>query len=82
MNYRLEGLIAATYTPMDHRGRLNLGPVQRMVDRLIDEGLAGLYVCGSTGEGMSLTGAERRETGLDFSNLFMGFAYSFQIAWK
>lgn len=61
MNYRLEGLIAATYTPMDNQGRLDLGPVQRMVDRLIDEGVAGLYVCGSTGEGMSLTGAERRE---------------------
>jgi N-acetylneuraminate lyase len=60
MNYRLAGLIAATYTPMDDRGQVNLGPVPLVVDRLIGEGVAGLYVCGSTGEGMSLTGAERR----------------------
>jgi len=60
MTYRLTGLIAATYTPMDHDGRLNLAEVQPMVDRLIEEGISGLYVCGTTGEGMSLTGAERR----------------------
>ncbi|MEE8452515.1 MAG: dihydrodipicolinate synthase family protein [Thermoguttaceae bacterium] len=61
MDDRLQGLIAATYTPMDDRGRLNLEPVRPTVDRLIDEGVTGLYVCGSTGEGMSLTGTERRE---------------------
>jgi len=61
MDDRLQGLIAATYTPMDDQGRLNLGPVRPTVDRLIGEGITGLYVCGSTGEGMSLTGAERRE---------------------
>ncbi len=61
MNFRLQGLIAATYTPMDDQGRLNLDAARPMVDRLIDEGVTGLYVCGSTGEGMSLTGTERRE---------------------
>lgn len=59
MNYQLKGLIAATYTPMDDDGRLKLDEVSAMVDRLIDEGASGLYVCGSTGEGMSLTGGER-----------------------
>ncbi|MHC4403669.1 MAG: dihydrodipicolinate synthase family protein [Planctomycetota bacterium] len=61
MSDRLEGLIAATYTPMDDQGRVSLGSVPPMVDRLIGEGVSGLYVCGSTGEGMSLTGAERKE---------------------
>jgi N-acetylneuraminate lyase len=56
----LKGLIAATYTPMDEDGRLRLAEVPPMVNRLIDDGIEGLYVCGSTGEGMSLTGAERR----------------------
>ncbi len=60
MDDRLTGLIAATCTPMDEQGRLKLDVVPPMVDRLIAEGVAGLYVCGSTGEGMSLTGAERR----------------------
>lgn len=61
MNYRLTGLIAATYTPLDSHGRLNLEPVPRIVDRLVAEGIRGLYVCGSTGEGMSLAGVERRQ---------------------
>jgi len=60
MNFRLQGLIAATYTPLDDRGQLHLDPVGPIVDRLIDEGVTGLYVCGSTGEGMSLTGEQRR----------------------
>ncbi|MFO7906540.1 MAG: dihydrodipicolinate synthase family protein [Pirellulaceae bacterium] len=60
MEYRLSGLVAATYTPMDDAGRLNLVEVPSLVERLIGEGVRGLYVCGSTGEGASLTGGERR----------------------
>lgn len=60
MEYRLTGLVAATYTPMDDAGRLNLVEVPSQVERLIGEGVSGLYVCGSTGEGASLTGGERR----------------------
>ncbi len=60
MSEKLTGLIAATYTPLDKSGALNLDAIPAMVDRLIDDGVAGLYVCGSTGEGMSLTGEERR----------------------
>ncbi len=58
----LSGLIAATFTPMDDSGRLALGIVPTMVNQLIDEGVAGLYVCGGTGEGVSLTNAERKQT--------------------
>jgi len=57
---RLEGLIAATFTPMHDDGRLRLELVPEIVDRLLARGVAGLYVCGSTGEGPLLTGAERR----------------------
>lgn len=57
---KLNGLIAATYTPLDDRGNLNLGAVPAMVEYLLNSGISGLYVCGSTGEGMSLTGAERK----------------------
>ena len=66
MHYRLEGLIAATFTPIDGSGSVNLGAVAPMVDQLIAEGVTGLYVCGSTGEGLSLTGAERREVAAAF----------------
>lgn len=60
MAYRLAGLIAAVYTPLHADGSLHLEEVPRMVDYLERAGVEGLYVCGSTGEGMSLSGEERR----------------------
>ncbi len=55
----MEGLIAATFTPMDSDGSLNTLAIAPMVDFLIDREIAGLYVLGSTGEGPSLTFDER-----------------------
>ena len=60
MEFRFRGLMAATYTPMREDGTLNLGQVPRMVDHLERSGVKGIYVCGSTGEGMSLSSEERR----------------------
>lgn len=60
MEYRLTGLIAATCTPMHEDGSLNLDRVPAMVDFLAWAGVAGLYICGSTGEGLSLSSDERR----------------------
>ncbi|GAB5516984.1 N-acetylneuraminate lyase [Rhodopirellula baltica] len=57
---KLSGLIAATYTPMKACGDLNLDVVPAMVEKLLLDGVSGLYVCGSTGEGMSLTTRERQ----------------------
>ena len=56
---RLTGLIAATFTPMHPDGSVNLAPVPAMVDGLLRNGITALYVCGSTGEGPSLTTEER-----------------------
>jgi N-acetylneuraminate lyase len=56
---RLAGLIAATFTPMTRDGEVTCGPIADMVNRLIADGVTGLYVCGSTGEGPSLTTEER-----------------------
>lgn len=58
----LIGLIAATFTPMDENGRLDLNKVPRAVEQLIAEKVQGLYVCGGTGEGASLTIDERKAT--------------------
>ncbi|MEM9645176.1 MAG: dihydrodipicolinate synthase family protein [Planctomycetota bacterium] len=57
---KLAGLIAATFTPLDHNGALNTTVIAPMVQHLLDSGVTGLYVCGSTGEGVSLTGDERK----------------------
>ncbi len=56
----LNGLVAATYTPLNDDGDLRLEVIPEMVDHLLLQGVSGLYVCGSTGEGMSLSGVERR----------------------
>ena len=56
----LNGLIAATVTPLDSTGVVELTAIKPMIDRLIESGVTGLYVCGSTGEGMSLTCQERK----------------------
>lgn len=60
MTRRLTGLVAAAYTPMHEDGSLNLALVPRMVDYLVSAGISGIYVCGSTGEGPSLMGTERK----------------------
>lgn len=58
---RIEGLIAATFSPMHQDGSLSLAQVPGIVEHLIEDGITGLYVCGSTGEGPLLSGAERRQ---------------------
>ncbi len=57
---RIRGLVAAVVTPMDAKGDLDLGVVPRVVDYLASKGISGIYIAGSTGEGMSLTDEERR----------------------
>lgn len=54
------GLIAATFSPFTEQGDLNLSVVPARVEELIQAGISGLYVCGSTGEGPSLETEERR----------------------
>ncbi|TWT93313.1 dihydrodipicolinate synthase family protein [Stieleria varia] len=58
---RLSGLIAATYTPLKTNGDLNLDQIPPLVDHLLGSGVTGMYVCGSTGEGMSLSTGERKQ---------------------
>ena len=56
--FRLGGLIAAPFTPMDQRG-INLPVIERQAQSLVQGGVKGAFICGSTGEGASLTTAER-----------------------
>lgn len=60
MTTRLRGLVAATYTPFNPDRSLDLAAVPPLVERLLADGVSGLYVCGSTGEGVSLSTPERK----------------------
>jgi N-acetylneuraminate lyase len=57
---KLDGLIAAPFTPFDKRGDLNLPVIRKQVDHLVKSGVRGAYVSGTTGEGISCTVAERK----------------------
>lgn len=53
------GLMAAPFTPFDSKGRLNLEIIPSYVDKLVADGLKGIFVCGSNGEGPNMTTEER-----------------------
>lgn len=60
-NYqRLKGLIAASFTPMDAHGKVNLSAIGKYADLMADSGMTGVFVCGTTGESLSLTTEERK----------------------
>ena len=57
---KLEGLIAAPFTPMTADGALNMSAVKPYADLLAASGVKGVFICGTTGESASLTTDERK----------------------
>lgn len=66
MSNRLQGLIAATCTPLHLDASVNLDAIPGLVDYLEESGVSGIYIGGSTGEGMSLSSEERRSAAESF----------------
>lgn len=56
---RLSGLIAAPFTSMDAHGDVDLSGAEKLAELLVRNGVVGAFVCGTTGEGLSLTTDER-----------------------
>ncbi|MCA8987780.1 MAG: dihydrodipicolinate synthase family protein [Planctomycetaceae bacterium] len=63
---RLSGLVAATYTPLHADGSVHWERIPQFVEDLIQRKIVGLYVLGSTGEGISLTTTERCDVAAQF----------------
>lgn len=57
----LEGLIAAPFTPMNPDGSLNLFLIPAYYEFLKANGVTGAFICGSTGEGVSMTLEEKKD---------------------
>ena len=55
----VNGYLAAPYTPMYSNGDVNYDLIPEYADFLLRNGLDGVFVCGSTGEGALLTREER-----------------------
>ena len=56
----LSGIVAAPHTPMNADGSLRLDLIEKQAARLIGDKVSGAFVCGTTGEGPSMTTDERR----------------------
>lgn len=57
---KLTGLIAAPHTPFDKNGAVNLAVIDQIASLLIKQGVKGVYICGTTGEGLNCSVAERK----------------------
>ncbi|MEM7230740.1 MAG: dihydrodipicolinate synthase family protein [Planctomycetota bacterium] len=60
---RLQGLIAAPHSPMTAEGELDLPVIDRIAEKLVGDGVRGVFPCGTTGEFSSLSVRERQAIG-------------------
>lgn len=61
MKKLFSGVIPAMVTPYREDGRIDTEAIEQLVERLIENGVAGLFVCGSSGEWWLLTEEERMQ---------------------
>lgn len=58
---KITGLIAATFAAYNEDGSINLAIIPAIVDKMIHDGLSGVFICGTNGEGPNLTIQERMD---------------------
>lgn len=56
---KIEGLVAATFAAFKKDGSLDLDAIPGIVNKLVEDKLAGVFICGTNGEGPNLTVEER-----------------------
>jgi len=56
---KINGIVAATFAAYQADGSLNLTIIPQLVDKLVADGVAGVYICGTNGEGPNMTVEER-----------------------
>ena len=56
---KLSGLIAATHTAFNADGSVNYSVIGQQAELLQRQGVMGVYICGTTGEGISCSVDER-----------------------
>lgn len=58
---KLHGIIPPVVTPLDQQGKIDEASLRRVIRHLIDGGVHGLFLMGSTSEVIFLNGAQRAE---------------------
>jgi N-acetylneuraminate lyase len=56
---RIKGLVAAPFTPFKKDGEVAVAVIEKLAASLVANKVVGAFVCGTTGEGVSMTIAER-----------------------
>lgn len=56
---KIKGIVAATFSAYLPDGSLNIDLIPAIADKLVADGLSGVYICGTNGEGPNLTVEER-----------------------
>lgn len=69
---RISGLIAASFTPFHEDGNINFEMIPCLVNKMIEDGVKGIFVCGSNGEGPNLSTLERMRVAEAFVNASNG----------
>ena len=72
MTFQLQGLVAATHTPFDEQGGLDLTALESQAEHLNRAGVKSVFIGGSTGECHSLTVVERLELAKRWSEVIRG----------
>lgn len=60
MENKFQGVWPAMFTPVDTEGKVAVAELRKLVDLLIAQDMDGLYVLGSTGQGVLFTEEERK----------------------
>ena len=58
---KIKGLVAAAFTPFHEDGKIDFSRIPALVDKLVTDGLTGVFVCGSNGEGPNMLREERMQ---------------------
>ncbi|MDB5111637.1 MAG: N-acetylneuraminate lyase [Mucilaginibacter sp.] len=56
---KIKGIVAATFAAYKSNGSLNNDIIPALVDKLVAEGISGVFICGTNGEGPNMTVEER-----------------------
>ncbi|WP_345949615.1 dihydrodipicolinate synthase family protein [Mucilaginibacter sp. PAMB04274] len=59
MNMKINGIVAATFAAYHEDGTLNTEIIATLVEKLIGDGVSGVYICGTNGEGPNMSVEER-----------------------
>ena len=57
----IKGLIAAPFTPMLEDMSIHTNAIKKYAKKLIDDGVKGVFICGTTGEGLLMDTDERKQ---------------------